>query len=214
MTTQISGGNPISAGGNPTLARIAGRAAILAPILLLLSTVAYLTEGNGINDGFVGGTIGVWSALAFMLAFVGICRALEPAAPRGAPILLCVSLVGWAAGVAFNIDAILAAEFGRDAVDTATEATPFTLLAYLPWGWFGPISLVAIGVLMWRTNTFSRRSAALMIAAGVLFIVSRPARIDPLAVFADCVAILALVPIGWSLLTSARTEAPVLSTTA
>lgn len=190
---------------NATTTRIAGWAAIAAPLLLLGSTVAFLTHGDGINDGFVGGTIGVWSALAFMLAFVGIFRVLEFRAPRAAPIWLSITLMGWAAGVGFNVDAILAAEFGRETVDTAIEDRPFTLLAFVPWGWMAPLGVVAAGVLMRRTNTFGRVSGLLTVAAGVLFIASRPARIGPLAIFADCIAVLALVPIGWALLAISRT---------
>lgn len=127
---------------------------------------------------------------------------IEPRAPRAAPLLLISGFIGWAAGVGFNVDAILSAEFGREAVDTATEDHPFTLLAYVPWGWFAPLSVTATGVVLWRTRAFSRPSAALLVVAGVLFIASRPARIEPLAVIADCVAIVALVPIGWKLLAS------------
>lgn len=195
--------NPLS-GVNPTLARISGVAAILAPILLLASTIAYITDGGGINDGRIGGTVGVWAALAFALAFAGISWAIEPVAPRAAPILLTLSFLGWAAGVGFNIDAILSAEFGRTAVDTATEDHPFTLLAYVPWGWLAPVSVTATGVVLWRARAFSRLSAALLVAAGALFIASRPARVESLAVLADCVAIVALVPIGWTLLTGRR----------
>jgi hypothetical protein len=186
---------------NPMLARITGWATILAPILLLGSTVAYITEGEGINDGHVGGTIGVWSCFAFVLAFIGIYRTLEPVAPRAAPIFLAVAATGSAAGVGFNVDAILAAEFGRDAVDTATEDTPFTLLAFLPWGLFFPISLVATGVLLWRAGIVPRLLAGLVLAGGVLFVASRPERIDALAIAGDGVLIVALAPIGCSFVT-------------
>lgn len=199
----IAGASIISP--NATTTRIGGVAAIAAPILLLGSTVAYLTEGNGINDGVVGGTIGVWSAFAYMLAFVGIHRVLELRAPTAAPIWLSVALIGWAAGVAFNVDAIFAGELGRERVDAIGEDAPFMLLALLPWGWFAPLSLVAAGILMRRTGTFTRASGLLMIAAGVLFILARPARIGPLAIVADCVAVLALVPVGWALLVMSRT---------
>lgn len=187
--------------------RITSGAAIAAPILLLASTVAYITDGGGINDGVVGGTIGVWSCLAFVLAFTGIHRALEPHSPRAAPILMAVTVLGCAAGVGFNIDAILAEAFGRDAVDTALEDHPFALLAYLPWGWCFPAGLIGTGVLMWRTRVVSRLTAGLVAAGGLLFVSSRPARVDALAVLGDVVLVLALVPIGWALLGNARRAA-------
>ncbi len=191
-----------------TTTRITGLAAILAPILLLASTLAYVTGGNGINDGKAGGAIGVWSCFAFLLAFAGLYRVLEPSAPRAAPILFAVATIGSAAGVGFNIDALLAAEFGREAVDAATEASALSMLAYLPWGLFFPIGVVATGILMRRTGTFPGRSAALVAAGGVLFVASRPSRVDPLAVAADCVLILGFVPIGWSLLAGRRDTTP------
>lgn len=198
---------------SPTTTRITGVAAILAPILMLASTVAFVTEGNGINDGKAGGAIGVWSCFAFLLAFAGLYRVLEPAAPRAAPILFAVAAIGSAAGVGFNVDALLAAEFGRDAVDAASEASALSMLAYLPWGLFFPIGVVATGILMRRTGTFPGRAAVLVVAGGVLFVASRPSRLEPLAVAADCVLVLGFVPIGWSLLAGHRATTPQHSTT-
>lgn len=190
-------------GASPVTTRITGVAAIAAPLLLLVSTVAYLTDGGGINDGVVGGTIGVWSCLAFLLAFAGISRALEPHALRTAPILMSVMLLGCAGGIAFNIDGVLSASFGREAVDAATDERPFSILAYLPWGLCFPAGLIGTGALMWRTRVPTRRTAALVAAGGLLFVSSRPARVDALAVLADAVLVLALVPICWSLLSRA-----------
>ncbi|MGE3620823.1 MAG: hypothetical protein AB7L84_10210 [Acidimicrobiia bacterium] len=191
-------------GASPMAVRLTGLAAIVAPLLLLASTVGYVTDGNGINDGHVGGTFGVWSCFAFLLALVGIHRMVEPVAPRAAPIWMAVVAIGAAAGVGFNIDAILAADFGREAVDAVGEESPLVLLAYLPWGLFFPIGLVGTGVLLWRTRVVPHLTAALVVAGGLLFVASRPPRIDPLAVFGDCVLVLAFAPIGWALLTGRR----------
>ena len=189
---------------SPVTTRITGVAAIVAPLLMLASTVAYVTDGGGINDGLVGGTIGVWSCLAFLLAFAGIYRVLEPHALRAAPILMSVMLIGCAGGIAFNIDGVLSATFGREAIDAATGEQPFSILAYLPWGLFFPAGLIGTGALMWRTRVVAPLSALLVAAGGLLFVSSRPARVDALAVFADVVVALALVPIGWSLLRGVR----------
>lgn len=199
---------PLSDQPSTAASRIYGVATLVAPLLLLASTVAYLTDGDGLNDGSLGGTIGVWSTLAFALAFIGLYRNLDRYAPTAAPILLAVAVIGSAAGLGFNIDAILAAEFGRDAVDTASEDPSYVLLAYLPWGLFFPAGLVATGTLLWRAKACARASAALLIVGGVLFVMSRPARIDPLAVAADCALVLALAPIGWSILTRGRAGYP------
>ncbi len=195
---------------SPAAARICGAAAIIAPILLLASTVTYITAGDGINDGVLGGTIGVWSCFALAIAFVGLLRLLEPAAPTAAPVLTIVALTGFAAGVAFNVQAIFTASFGPqidDFMDTVEGSDAIAILAFLPWGWFAPVTFAATGILLWRTRGTNHRSAGLLTAAGVLFIASRPARIDPLAVISDVVLILALAPIGWSILTRRITPA-------
>lgn len=195
---------PTLAGGpiSPMAARVYGWAAIAAPILLLLSTVTFITEGDGINDGVFGGTIGVWSCFALAVAFAGILRILEPAAPTAAPILTAVGLTGFAAGVAFNVQAIFTAHFGPeidDFLDTVDGSDTIAILAFLPWGLLTPVTLAATGAVLWRTRSVPRRSAGLLMVGGVLFVASRPARIEPLAVLADCTLVAALAPIGWTI---------------
>lgn len=192
---------------SPRAARVYGFAAILAPVLLMASTIAYIAAGEGINHGVLGGTIGVWSCFALLVAFVGILRMLEARAPSAAPILTVVALIGFSAGVAFNVDAIFTAVAGPAAdalLDGAFEAAPIAILAFLPWGWFAPLSLVLVGAFLWRTGTTAPWSGALLVAGGVLFVASRPARINWLVLVADSVLIAALVPIGWAMLAGAR----------
>lgn len=196
----------------PLGARVFGLAAMAAPVLLLASTIAYIVEGEGINHGVLGGTIGVWSCFAFLIALVGVLRQLEARAPRAAPVLTILAITGFAAGVAFNIEAMITASAGPEAeaaLDAAIEAQPVAILALLPWGWFAPLSLILVGIFLWRTRTTAWWTCALLIAGGILFVASRPERINVLAMIADGVLILALVPIGWAMLTSARRPAEV-----
>lgn len=188
--------------------RIYGLAAITGPILLLASTVAYVTAGEGINDGVLGGTIGVWSCLVLLFAFLGIVRMLEPAAPRGAAALLVLSLIGPAAGVGFNVQAINSAYFGNDFFNTVDEGSDLIgILAFLPWGWFMPLTFVTAGVLIWHTKVFPAWTALPMIVGGILFVSARPARIDVLAVIGDVSIVLGLVPLGLAMLTATRERA-------
>jgi uncharacterized membrane protein YgdD (TMEM256/DUF423 family) len=190
------------------LARVYGIAAILAPLLLLASTIAFITDGEGLNVGVLGGVVGVWSAFAFVIAFVGILRMLEPRAPRAAAIMTVLAMTGFASGVAFDVNAIFDEIVGpvelAAALDAAIDAggtAGLSILAFLPWGFFGPVSMMVIGILLWRTRVTARWSAALLAVGGVLFVASRPERINLLALIADSVLVLALVPIGWSMLT-------------
>jgi hypothetical protein len=194
---------------SPAAAKVYGVAIMLAPLLMLASTIAYVTVGEGINVGVLGGVIGVWAAFALAIGFVGLLRLLEPSAPRAAAVLTVLALTGFTAGAVFNVNAAFDALVGPEleaAIDAAIDrggADAMLILAFLPWGFFGPITMLATGVLLWRTRTTPRWSAALLAAGGVLFVASRPERIDVLALIADGVLVLALLPIGWAMLTRA-----------
>lgn len=196
----------LSPNSTPALAHVYGVAAILAPILLMASTVAFIVAGEGINHGALGGTIGVWSSFALLVGFIGMLRALEPAAPRAAAALTMLAIPGFAAGVAFNVDAIFTAAASPESnstLDGVFETQPIAILAFLPWGWFVPLSLALAGIFLWRTRTVPAWNGTLLIAAGVLFVASRPERINLLALVSDVVLIAALLPIGWAMLRTA-----------
>jgi hypothetical protein len=202
-------GNNSPAVMSPLAARIYGVAAIVGPLLLAASTTAYILEGEEINRGVLGGTIGVWASFAMIIALVGVLRLLEVNRPRAAPILTIFALTGFAAGIAFSMDAIFAAIVGPD-LDAALDAAidegsgAISILAYLPWGWFAPLSLILLGIFLWRSRTTTWWTGALLILGGVLFVVGQMERIGAIALAADVVLLLALAPIGWTLLTQAR----------
>ncbi|MBB5790344.1 hypothetical protein [Jiangella mangrovi] len=180
-------------------------AVIAAPVVFLLSDIAYLVAGNGINNGVLGGTIGVWSCFLLGWAFVGVSRTLEPHAPRGALALLILAIPAACAGAAFNVNALHWDHFGRDFVEAAFDDGSATvgLLAFLPWGWFAPASFVLTGILVWRTRIAPTWAAALTTLGGVLFFSGRPAGIEPLTIAADVVLVLGVVPIGLAMLSRA-----------
>lgn len=189
---------------SPTAARAYGVAAIVAPLLMLGSTLAFLGE-KGINNGVVGGTIGVWSGFAFVVAFAGVYRMIEPRMPRVGPIFMVVTLIGFATGAAFNVQAMYLDAYGTDLLTDVTEggvsgAPVLGAFAFLPWGWLVPVGLVATGVLLWRSRTAPVWSAALLAVYGVLFVIARPERIDALAVAADVLLLAAMLPIGVAML--------------
>jgi hypothetical protein len=196
---------------SPYAARIHGTAMILAPLLLLASSVAYITAGEGINDGVLGGTFGVWCIFALAIGFVGLLRLLEPAAPRIAPVLLASVLIGCLAGVGFQTLAILTPIFGPEinvVLENLEGSDTIALFAFFPWGLLLPLSLILTGIVLSRTPLVPRWSARLLVAGGLLFAASRPEKVDVLALIADATLIAALVPIGWTMLTSARAATP------
>lgn len=192
---------------SPFTARIYGVAVILAPLLLMASSLAYIVEGEGINHGILGGVIGAWAAFTMVIALMAVLRLIEPRAPRAATLLTVVALIGFSAGTAFNVTAVLESVTRLDdAIEAAIAVDAVAVFAWLPWGVFAPISLVLIGIALWRTR-ISAWSGALLIAGGVLFVVGRMERLGALALAADGVLVLALAPIGWAMLTGARTSA-------
>lgn len=191
---------------SPMARRIYGGAAIAGPALLLASTIAYATEGNDINDGVLGGAIGVWSCFTLLVAVVGLLRLSEHLAPRAAPILATAATIGFTAGAGFNVQAVNLAYFGpdHDFVEVVEGSDSIGILAFLPWGLFAPAALIGTGLLLWRTGAVARWSAALVLAGGVGFVASRPERIVPIAIAADSLLLLGLVPVGLSLLRHGR----------
>lgn len=201
---------------SPTAARLFGLATIAAPLLLLGSTIAYINE-DGINNGVVGGTIGVWSTIALVVAFAGLYRMIEERAPRVGPVFGSIALAGFTAGTAFNVQSMYLAAYEKDLLSDITAGAPgvsaIGFFAFLPWGWLGPVSFVATGILLWRTRTAPTWSAALLVLGGVLFVASRPERINLLAVACDITLVLALIPIGWSMLTRGHVVSEGIATT-
>lgn len=65
------------------LERVSGSATILAPVLLLASTVAYGTLGEGHGVGAVGGLVQIPAMIAFAVAVVGLARG--PSRPHRGP---------------------------------------------------------------------------------------------------------------------------------
>lgn len=188
---------------SPYAARVHGGAMILAPLLLLASTIAFIAEGEGINDGVLGGTIGIWSIFALSIGFVGLLRLLEPSAPRAAPILLVFVLTGCIAGAGFQTLAILTPIFGPEinvVMENLEGSDTVALFAFFPWGLLLPLSLLLTGIALWRTALVARPSAALLILGGLLFAASRPEKVDVLALIADGTLVIALASIGWTML--------------
>lgn len=180
--------------------RLLALAAVVGPVVFLLSDVAYITAGNGINNGVLGGTIGVWSVFLLAWAFLGISRALEPVAPRGALTLLVLAVPMVAGGTAFNVNAIHLDHFGNDFTGVIEGDAAIGFLAFLPWGWFAPLSFAVAGIFVWRTAIAPRWAGALTALTGLLFIAARPAQIDALAILCDVTMVVGMVPIGLALL--------------
>ncbi len=177
--------------------RLLGAAMIAAPALLLASTVAH-TAGGGLGEDQAGGVIQVYAMAAFMVAVVGLTRACEGPFPRTAAVMLLIGAIGVAGGVAYGINSIYV-DLGSIDLNENVEGTAGPLALQLP-GLLFPLTFVVLGVALARAQTEPRWCAIALAVAGVLFPISRIGGIEILAVIADAVFLLALVPLGWRIL--------------
>jgi hypothetical protein len=181
--------------------RLTGAATVAAPVLLLGSTISYVSAGKGMNDGEAGGTIQVWAMIAFALVTVSLARLLERAAPRAAATLSVVGLIGAAGGVGYGIDSIQAAIFDTGSIQE-TDSAVAPLALQLP-GVLFPLSLIGLGVMLARTGTVAPWSGWTLAAGALLFPLSRIPDVEALAVAADALLVIALVPLGLQMIRGA-----------
>lgn len=189
---------------SPVFGRVTAVAGVLGAVCLLGSTVLFITDGDAINDGVLGGTVGVWAAIGLAIGSVGILRLVEPAAPVLAPIVGAVALGAFSGGVAFNVQALHLGRYDIDFLSDVTEGGGsgsdwFGVFAFLPWGLLTPLTFALIGWLVWRTRVAPPWVAGAFVLGGVLFVSGRPARIDAVAIATDVVLVLAFLGIARSL---------------
>lgn len=189
----------------PPLPRLFGVALISGTALMLVSTLLYVATGEGVNHGVVGGTVGIWSCFAMVLGYLGLARSFESPAPRASLVLTVLAVVGLMTGYGYNLEGIHLAHLGAD-----IWSEPFDdaigYLAFDPWGLFLPLALLLTGFLVWRTRLYARWTAAPLVLGGLLFVPSREAGVDALAVVADLLLLAGLVPLGVSLIQPATPE--------
>ena len=173
--------------------RVLAGAAVVAPALLLASTIAYVTS-DGLGNDPLGGTVQVYAAIAFGLAVFGVTSRLEPQLPRVATALTIVAMVGVAGATGFGHDSIV---YSYDPVAALSEQESASagLSLFLP-GIVFPLALAALGVAAAKARIAPRWAGVLLAVGGLCFPVSRIGEIDGLALAADALIAAGLVPIG------------------
>jgi hypothetical protein len=175
--------------------KVTGSALVVAPVLLLSTTVLYSTGGAGMNNSDVAGAVQVWAMIAFAVGLLGLVRRLEPSAPRGAPLLGVLVVVGCAGGVGFGIDSMHAAlPGGRNLL--ASESSAYAPLGLAIPGALFPAAIAATGLALWRAGQISGLLALPVVVGSVLFPASRFPSIEVLAIVADLVLLAGFVALG------------------
>jgi hypothetical protein len=192
---QARRGRDTSAAGAPTapFTRLVGGAFIAAPVTLLASSVAFAAGSEPAR-----GVLQFYAAALFMFVLVTLAQTVAARAPRAAVALGLLAVVGMAAGVGFAVDNIHGSLLDdRYLVDDGGVAG--ILVSQVP-GLMGPIAWVGIGVALLQAGLRPRWSGWALIAAGLLFPVSRIGDIAPLAVADDLIFVAALAPLGLALM--------------
>ena len=171
------------------LERVSGTAALLAPVLLLVSTVAFFMLGDGIG-------VGAFAMIMFAIALVGLARRAEPVAPRAAAAVTAFGLAGTAGGVGFGIDSIQAQLFGTPGLDEVSVAGVIALRV----GVLFPLSMIALAVLLGVTGRAPRALAATLAVAAALFPVARIGGLLPVGIASDLLFIAAMGGLGLGLI--------------
>lgn len=178
--------------------RVHGGALLVAPLLLLASSIAYYVIGSQV----AGGVIAIYAIASVALAAPALTRPLDATMPRTATTLTALIIFCFVAGgVPFNVAAIM----------VASGATPLQELAVFPVialpGVIGPLALVATGVALYRAGAAPRFAPIALALGGLLFPISRIGQIAPLAIAVDLLLCASFIALGLSLLQgSARTR--------
>lgn len=178
---------------------------VLGPIILLASTIAYITNGDGMNEGETGGVLQVWAFIGLSVAVALLTRRFADVAPTASSLLLVAGLAGTASGVGYGIDSVQAAVFGTETLqETSSAAAPLAL--QLP-GLLLPLALLGIGLMLARTKTAPSWAAITLVVGAVLFPLGRIPGIEAIALVSDAVLLLALGGIAFGA-ARARVAAP------
>jgi hypothetical protein len=177
--------------------RLTGAAAVAGPTLLLASTVAYLTVGDGLNDGELGGALQLWAFVGIGLAVLGLARTLERSVPRTAALLSVLAVLAPALGGAFGIDSMQTAV--NSTAPLAESSDPTIVLALLLPGPLVALGLALLGVTLARHGAGAR--GWLLAAGAVLFPMSRIPDVGAIAILSDLLLVASMGSIGLQLLT-------------
>jgi hypothetical protein len=174
--------------------KVFGVCMILAPILLLVSSVAF----NLVGDRLGGGVL-VYASFVLIPAMLGLTGLLWERVPRLAVALRLLAIFGCVGGAGFGA---VEAFVGTVAQTGASEATVADLMASFssflffldPLGLSFPLTIIALGITLWRTRTVPAWTGIVFALAGVAFPIGRVSEIYVLYPVAD---VLFIVSMGW-----------------
>jgi hypothetical protein len=172
-----------------------GVSMLLGPLLFSASTF-YWNDGE---YGVQGGLLLSLSLVFWIMVFVGLFERLKNTMPAYAGWGLLVAIYGSVSGVCFAFMGVISEAFiipHETFLSTANKySNAFNLLLFWPGPLF-PLSILVLGVVLWRKKIIPPWTGFLMIMGGIAFPLSRIPRIEWLAHLADVLLVVPIVYMG------------------
>jgi hypothetical protein len=173
--------------GSPTDALL-HIALFLAPVLLLVSSLAYRSDDN---PTATAGLLQNVAFVAFGLVILKLAM-LGAGSPRLAAFLLLLGTVGVAGGIGYGVNAMAIGVADLD----LNEDTGVAGVALKVFGLSFPVSLIAFGLLLFALKAVPAPAALALSLGGLLFPVGRIPGIDAAVFACDVTLIVALSAIA------------------
>lgn len=179
--------------------RVFGVCMIVAPVLLLLSSVAYWMDG-GPGSSTLGATVQVYALFLFIPVVLGLTRLMWDPAPRLAVAARLLAILGCVGGVGYGVARAFQAAAEQAGVGEAALAElariygsglPLTLNLN---GLIFPLSMALLGIVLWQTRAVPAWAGIVLALAGMAFPIGRIPNVEVLYYVADG---LFVVSLGW-----------------
>ncbi|QEC68153.1 hypothetical protein FRZ67_12900 [Panacibacter ginsenosidivorans] len=179
-------------------------ALIIAPVLFAASTFFWV---NG-EYGIAAATFGIISLFFWIPALTGLFSLLKNKMPRYATYGLWIAVFGCISGVCFMFLGYLTTIFNisHSAYLQKLSEYPFSSqLLLFATGPLFPLSLLILGIILFRTKTVAAWIAILLCLGAIAFPASRIPRVEWIAHVADVLLLVPTMAIGFSLLKNSKT---------
>lgn len=169
-----------------------GSSLFIAPALFALSS--FFWEGDG-QYGVNGSTLLVLGSIFWIVAFAGVFRVLRQRTPRYAAWGMLFAAYGCiCGGAAFAFQGLFTVLYGVPPESALSALAAHPIVANMIF-WIGgpafPVSVLILGIVLWRTGQIPAPLAVMLALGGLLFPVARIPRID---LIAHAVDLLMLIP--------------------
>jgi hypothetical protein len=194
---------------HPLQKRIWAVSLIAAPLLLIIAQFFWNENGRVTVDA---GWLQVLAFFCWIPAFHAMFSLVQEKAPRYAIIGFVIACYACIGGNNFGIDGMYTDALGIQTAEAAQGlydqiGGKIAPVLFIP-GILFPLSLITLGVVLWRTRSVSSLAALLLIIGGLCFPLSRIPRIDLLAHIDNVILLVAHVMIALEVLKSTSHAEP------